>query len=659
MIKLIRRLRWLPALLFPLLLAAQNTPTARIPVLVLTGENGTDWRWTSTWMRSVLEDSGKFDVEVALYPGGALADSAYLSRFDVLLIDYAGLRWGEPAETHFLQSVKDGQGVVAVGNASRAFPEWDEYHAVLGCDWDDAGGADPFGALKIRGKQQHDIVEGFGDWSDHQDSLLLGVKARSDTHEVLALVDRTDPATGATSEVPVVIVGKFGKGRVVSSTLGHVSYGDQRTWASQTDPQYQQFLIRACEWAATGKTSSISRIEPNTLTAADRADGWQLLFDGEAAEGWGEYSGEGMPEDRWTVQNGVLVVSPMEGDRVLPAQRFEEFEVELEWRVAEGAGADLQAVPDPDGQGVSFEMDHKDRTGQSVRILRPAGEFNLARVVATHGGVEQWLNGVKIATYRMTPAEWAWRMTGDRPKEDAELSKKMPLLQIVLNSDNTAVWFRNLKIRRLDTSRPESAQGESGDPRVELFNGKDLEGWTWVPQVSSNAPSAFRVEDGLVINSGLPIGYLRTDATYGDFELELDWRMNPVNRQTGPGGLMLRIQQNSVREFESETFWPQSLDVRLGTNEAGDVQAVRRFPVQADARRFNGLLARRMRDMEHRAGEWNQLFVRIEHGELLVRLNGEVVNAATQVGGTPGWIGLRAERCELQFRDVRLRPLSD
>ncbi len=639
------------------LLAPPAAAQQRIPVLVLTGENDTDWRWTSTWMRQVLEDCGKFDVEIALYPNGALADDAWLERFQVIVVDYEGARWGEPAESNFLERVQGGAGVVAVGNAARAFPEWDAYREVVGCAWDDAGGADPFGPVSIRGREQHDLTAGFGDWSNHQDTLLLGVRPK-ESHRVLGVVDRADPFTGETAEVPVVLLGEYGAGRVVTSTLGHVDWGDRRTWASQTDPQYQQFLIRACEWAATGKTSSISRMEPNTLTAADRAAGWELLFDGESMQSWSEYEGQGLPADRWSAEGGVLVVQPMEGGQVLAPRTYDEFELELEWRVAEGAAAGLHLVTDATGGGVGMDLGGaQGGAAQGLRILRPAGEFNLARIVATRNGVEQWLNGVKLATHRMSPDEWARRMTGDRPKQDAELAQSSPLLQIVLKNEGTAVWFRNIKIRSLEPDVGGGRVEPERDPRVELFNGVDLEGWTWEPFTPSRAPGAFRVQDGLLVNDGLPAGFLRTDATYAEFELELDFRMNPVTKQTGAAALMLRIQPRDP-ERRDDMFWPSCLDVRVGTNEAGDLHAVREFPMQADARRFNGLLARRIRDTEHRPGDWNHLIARLENGELVVRLNGEVVNTATQVGGAPGSIGLRAENCEVQYRGLTLVPLG-
>ncbi len=53
-----------------------------------------------------------------------------------------------------------------------------------------------------------------------------------------------------------------------------------------------------------------------------------------------------------------------------------------------------------------------------------------------------------------------------------------------------------------------------------LFNGKDLTGWVPV----NTAPSTWKVEDGMLVCSGKPIGELRTEKMYQNFILELEWR---------------------------------------------------------------------------------------------------------------------------------------
>jgi hypothetical protein len=43
----------------------------------------------------------------------------------------------------------------------------------------------------------------------------------------------------------------------------------------------------------------------NTLTPQEKADGWQLLFDGKDLNGWHSYLEKGVGKD-WTVQDGAI-----------------------------------------------------------------------------------------------------------------------------------------------------------------------------------------------------------------------------------------------------------------------------------------------------------------------------------------------------------------
>jgi hypothetical protein len=53
-----------------------------------------------------------------------------------------------------------------------------------------------------------------------------------------------------------------------------------------------------------------------------------------------------------------------------------------------------------------------------------------------------------------------------------------------------------------------------------MFNGKDLSGWVLV-----NTPQdTWKMEDGMLICSGRPIGEIRTEKMYQNFEMELEWR---------------------------------------------------------------------------------------------------------------------------------------
>ena len=77
--------------------------------------------------------------------------------------------------------------------------------------------------------------------------------------------------------------------------------------------------------------------EHNRLTEAERAAGWQLLFDGNSLEGWRGYNSEFMPTG-WSVENGMLTRTGPGGD-IITEQQFSDFELSLEWLVGPGGNS--------------------------------------------------------------------------------------------------------------------------------------------------------------------------------------------------------------------------------------------------------------------------------------------------------------------------------
>src|ERR1700704_1676079 len=71
-----------------------------------------------------------------------------------------------------------------------------------------------------------------------------------------------------------------------------------------------------------------------------------------------------------------------------------------------------------------------------------------------------------------------------------------------------------------------------------LFNGKDLTGWHNV----NCAPGTFFVKDNMIITTGKPTGYLRTDRQYENFILEFEWFHAPTpkgKKTVGNSGLFV------------------------------------------------------------------------------------------------------------------------
>ena len=88
-----------------------------------------------------------------------------------------------------------------------------------------------------------------------------------------------------------------------------------------------------------------------------------------------------------------------------------------------------------------------------------------------------------------------------------------------------------------------------------LFDGKTLEGWR--AYKSEQPPAGWTVKDGVLARTGAG-GDLMTVKQYGDFELELEWRVAPG----GNSGVFYRATETGAEIWE--TFWQ---DLRYATRD--------------------------------------------------------------------------------------------
>src|SRR5688572_5333119 len=93
---------------------------------------------------------------------------------------------------------------------------------------------------------------------------------------------------------------------------------------------------------------------PNTLTPAERASGWRLLFDGRTLTGWRGVGYDTVPTAHWVVADGAIkkVASgdvprvadgrPLAGGDLMTVDSFADFELSFEWRVTPGANSGVK-----------------------------------------------------------------------------------------------------------------------------------------------------------------------------------------------------------------------------------------------------------------------------------------------------------------------------
>jgi len=208
------------------------------------------------------------------------------------------------------------------------------------------------------------------------------------------------------------------------------------------------------------------------------------------------------------------------------------------------------------------------------------------------------------------------------------------------------------------------AASVSADPEksdwVPLFNGKDFEGWTFDVLDDSKPETIWSIKDGTVVVSGKgkSTGVMRTAKDYANYELQFEWRWPD---EPGNSGLLLHCGKPRERNV-----WPHSLEVQLASGTAGDFIIIGKtidVPKEQHAKFKPGQWMERLRhnltdDSEKKPGEWNKLRVIVEGGTITVHINGDLVNKGTNCSAERGAICLQSERANVQFRNIRLRPLD-
>lgn len=190
-----------------------------------------------------------------------------------------------------------------------------------------------------------------------------------------------------------------------------------------------------------------------------------------------------------------------------------------------------------------------------------------------------------------------------------------------------------------------------GEPKTELFNGRDLTGWVCVtdPVSGADVRETFSVRDGSIRIAGHPFGYMRTEEAYGDYRLHVEWRW--VGEATN-SGIFQRVQ-------EGDKVWPQGIECQLMAGRAGDlvllggaradgIEPVGKFPIKA-----------RIGDAgcEKPAGEWNEAEIVCRGDRMTVYINGVLQNECSGTNRT-GYIALQSEGGTLEFRNVYLTDVK-
>lgn len=213
---------------------------------------------------------------------------------------------------------------------------------------------------------------------------------------------------------------------------------------------------------------------PNSLSAAEQAQGWKLLFDGKTTNGWIGAGMNAFPAEGWRVDNAALMSVPnVKGADIITKEKYAAFDLQFEFNFAEGANSGVKYFVGNGGPSIGLEYqvlddkNHPDakagvvgnRTMASLydlipankqeRFTKGANQWNIARIVATPDNrIEHWLNGVKVVEYERGSAIFKALVARSKYAEfeNFGMVKETPIL---LQYHNDQVKFRSIKIKKL------------------------------------------------------------------------------------------------------------------------------------------------------------------------------------------------------------------
>jgi type 1 glutamine amidotransferase len=262
---------------FSAMVRAQDEPPL-LRVLVVDGCSNHDWRQTTHAIRAILQPTGLFEVTVSTAPPTATSPgwATWRPRFrehHVVIQHYndlgGGAPWPAEVRADFEAFVREGGGVYVWHAGNNAFADWPAYNRMIGLGW---RGPEQGVALRVEADGRVvRIPAGEGAGTGHGARFDATVVRRGDhpIHEGLprrwkaADIEVYNHARGPADEVevlsyaydetatkqnwPIEWTVRYGRGRVYTSTLGHVWPGDEQP-VTVRDAGVQTLLVRALQW---------------------------------------------------------------------------------------------------------------------------------------------------------------------------------------------------------------------------------------------------------------------------------------------------------------------------------------------------------------------------------------------------------------------------
>jgi len=234
--------------------------------------------------------------------------------------------------------------------------------------------------------------------------------------------------------------------------------------------------IKEADTITTTPTTAMN----NTLTEAEKKEGWELLFDGASTSGWHKY-GNSPVGAAWKVADGNLYLDASDkddgriknGGDIVTDNEYDNFEFSLEWKIDTSGNSGIIFYIHEDSTkyewpwNTGLEMQVLDNNGHpdakipkhragdlydliscSKETVKPALEWNKVGIKSVNGKLDFFLNGENVVSTTLWDDNWKKLVAGSKFKTMPGFGTyKKGRIGLQDHGDN--VWYRNIKIKKL------------------------------------------------------------------------------------------------------------------------------------------------------------------------------------------------------------------
>jgi hypothetical protein len=229
-------------------------------------------------------------------------------------------------------------------------------------------------------------------------------------------------------------------------------------------------LLVACDKESNPAAAPVQ--ENNSLTDAEKAAGWQLLFNGTNFDGWHNFRMDGVAPG-WQVTNETIAcIDPHRAGDIVTSGQYDWFELQLDYSISPAGNSGIMfhvgnTGPAVWATGPEFQLEDNElaadpvrcgwlyalyqplmdpNTGKTLDATKPVGQWNHVRLLVTPQKCEHDINGVKYFEYVLHSDDFNKRVAASKFSMMPGFAEA-DIGSIALQGDHGSIAFRNIKIR--------------------------------------------------------------------------------------------------------------------------------------------------------------------------------------------------------------------